>query len=274
MACLLNLGATIMTEARQWQGRVAHDRMVRGTGQFLDDVKLPAMCHAAFVRSPYAHAKIQRIDTAEALCIPGALAILTPAELLPHVQAVRPGEPSVNAYTRGYNRYPLPHDTVTFSGEAVVAVVAATRYLAEDMAEAVQVDYAPLPAVLDVAHSLAADAPRIHPDLPDNILFYRRFGEGDVDRAFAGADMVFDQTFTFPRQTAIPIETRGVIAAFEPGVNRFTVWSSTQAPHQARTIFAHVLGVPEGDVRVIAPDIGGVLGSKAVGIRRQSSWPF
>ncbi len=254
-----------MTETRQWYGRVAHDRMVRGTGQFLDDVKLPAMCHAAFVRSPHAHARIQQIDTDKALRIPGAMAVLTPAELLPHVHAVRPGEPAVNAYARGYNRYPLPHATVTFSGEAVVAVVAATRYLAEDMAEVVQIDYAPLPAVLDVEHSLAADAPRIHPELADNILFYRRFGEGDVDRAFAAAELVFDQTFTFPRQTAIPLETRGVIAAFEPGVNRFTVWSSTQAPHQARTIFAHVLGVPEGDVRVIAPDIGGSFGIKGSG---------
>jgi CO/xanthine dehydrogenase Mo-binding subunit len=107
----------------------------------------------------------------------------------------------VNAYARSYNRYPLPHDTVTFSGEAVVAVVAATRYLAEDMAEAVQVDYAPLPAVLDVEHSLAADAPRIHPELSDNILFYRRFGEGEVDHAFAAAELVFDQTFTFPSST-------------------------------------------------------------------------
>ena len=254
-----------MTEARQRQGRVAHDRMVRGRGQFLDDVQLPGLCHAAFVRSPHAHARITRIYTDDALRIPGAMAVLTPADLLPHIHAVRPGEPAVNAYARGYNRYPLPHDTVTFSGEAVVAVVAATRYLAEDMAEAVQVDYAPLPAVLDVEHSLAADAPRIHPELSDNILFYRRFGEGEVDRAFASAEFVFDQTFTFPRQTAIPLETRGVIAAFEPGVNRFTVWSSTQAPHQARTIFAHVLGIPEGDVRVIAPDIGGSFGIKGSG---------
>jgi len=254
-----------MTEAPQRQGRVAHDRMVRGRGQFLDDVQLPGMCHAAFVRSPHAHARITQICTDDALRIPGALAVLTPADLLPYIHAVRPGEPAVNAYARGYNRYPLPHDTVTFSGEAVVAVVAATRYLAEDMAEAVQIDYAPLPAVLDVEHSLAADAPRIHPELSDNILFYRRFGEGEVDRAFAAAELVFDQTFTFPRQTAIPLETRGVIAAFESGVNRFTVWSSTQAPHQARTIFAHVLGIPEGDVRVIAPDIGGSFGIKGSG---------
>jgi CO/xanthine dehydrogenase Mo-binding subunit len=98
------------------------------------------MCHAAFVRSPHAHARIQQIDTTKALRIPGALAVLTPAELVPHVHAVRPGEPAVNAYARGYNRYPLPPDTVTFSGEAVVAVVAATRYLAEDMADAVLVD--------------------------------------------------------------------------------------------------------------------------------------
>jgi carbon-monoxide dehydrogenase large subunit len=254
-----------MTEAQLRQGRGAHDRMVRGSGQFLDDVKLPGLCYAAFVRSPHAHARIQQIGTDAALRIPGALAVLTPPDLLPHVQAVRPGEPAVNAYVRGYNRYPLPHDTVTFCGEAVVAVVATTRYAAEDMVDAVHIAYEPLPAVLDVTQSLAANAPRIRPELPDNVLFYRRFGSGDVERTLAAADIVFEQTFTFPRQTAIPIETRGVIAAFEPGTQRFTVWSSTQTPHQARSLFAHVLGVPDGDVRVIAPDIGGSFGIKGSG---------
>ncbi|ETW92859.1 MAG: hypothetical protein ETSY1_41765 [Candidatus Entotheonella factor] len=245
--------------------RIEPDRLVRGKGQFLDDVKLPGMCHAAFVRSPHAHARITRIVTDEALRIGGALAVLTPEDLLPYVRAVRPGEPAVSTFSRGYNRYPLPVDTVTFSGEPVAMVVAESRYIAEDMLDAIQVDYEPLPAVLDVAHSLAADAPRIQPDLSDNILFYRHFGEGDVDRALEAADFVIDQTFYFPRQTAVPIETRGVIAAFEPAWNRFTIWSSTQTPHPARTIFANVLGVTEGDVRVIAPDIGGSFGIKGTG---------
>jgi carbon-monoxide dehydrogenase large subunit len=223
------------------------------------------MCHAAFVRSPHAHARIARIVTDEALRIGGALAVLTPEDLLPHVNAVRPGEPAVSTFSRGYNRYPLPRQNATFSGEPVAVVVAESRYIAEDMVDAMQVDYEPLPAVLSVTHSLAADAPRIQPGLPDNILFYRRFGEGDVDRALATADIVLEQTFDFPRQTAVPIETRGVIAAFEPGWNRFTIWSSTQNPHPARTIFASVLGVPEGDVRVIAPDIGGSFGIKGSG---------
>ena len=245
--------------------RVERDRMVRGHGQFLDDVKLPGLCHAAFIRSPHAHAAIKQIDTQEALRIPGAISVLTPDDLLPHVNAVRPGEPSVNNYARGYNRYPLPKDKVTFSGEAVAVAVAESRYIAEDMADAVQVDYEPLPAVLDVDQSLAADAPRIHADLSDNILFYRRFGEGDVDQALQEADLVFEQTFEFPRQTAIPMEARGVIATFEPAWNRFTIWTSTQSPHQARTVFARVLGVPEGDVRVIVPDIGGGFGIKGSG---------
>ena len=250
------------TEGR---ARVEHDRLVRGKGQFLDDVKLPGMCHAAFVRSPHAHARIARIATDEALRLDGALAVLTPEDLLPHVNAVRPGEPAVSTFSRGYHRYPLPRDTVTFSGEPVAVVVAENRYIAEDMLDAMQVDYEPLPAVLNVAQSLAADAPRLQPDLPDNILFYRRFGAGDVDRALAAADLVLEQTFYFPRQTAVPIETRGVIALYEPAWNRFTIWSSTQSPHPARTIFASVLGVPEGDVRVIAPDIGGSFGIKGSG---------
>jgi carbon-monoxide dehydrogenase large subunit len=254
-----------MTAASEGRFRVERDRMVRGHGQFLDDIKLPGMCHAAFVRSSHAHATIKRIVASEALRIPDAIAVITPDDLLPHVNAVRPGEPSVNNYARGYDRYPLPKDKVTFSGEAVAMVVAESRYIAEDMADAVQVDYEPLPAVLDVDQSLAADTPRLHADLSDNILFYRRFGEGDVDQALQEADIVFEQTFEFPRQTAIPMEARGVIAAFEAAWNRFTIWSSTQSPHQARTIFARVLGVPEGDVRVIVPDIGGSFGIKGSG---------
>ncbi len=241
------------------------ERLTRGQGQFLDDVKLPGMRHAAFVRSPHAHARIVRINADAALRLDGAIAVLTPDDLTPHVNAVRPGEPAVSTFTRGYNRYPLPKDIATFSGEPVAVVVAENRYIAEDMLDAIQVDYEPLPAVLDVAQSLAPDAPRLRPDLPDNILFYRRFGEGDVDRALADADIVLDQTFYFPRQTAVPIETRGVIAAYEPAWNRFTIWSSTQTPHPARTVFAGVLGVPEGDVRVIAPDIGGSFGIKGSG---------
>jgi CO/xanthine dehydrogenase Mo-binding subunit len=247
------------------RSRISSDRLVRGQGQFLDDVKLPGMCHAAFVRSPHAHARIARIVADAACRIDGAIAVLTPDDLLPHVHAVRPGEPAVSTFSRGYNRYPLPRETVTFSGEPVAVVVAENRYIAEDMLDAIQVDYEPLPAVLDVAHSLAAEAPRLQPDLPDNILFYRRFGEGEVDRALADAHLVLEQTFTFPRQTAVPIETRGVIAAFEAAWNRFTIWSSTQTPHPARTVFANVLGVPEGDVRVIAPDIGGSFGIKGSG---------
>ncbi|MEE8302847.1 MAG: xanthine dehydrogenase family protein molybdopterin-binding subunit, partial [Candidatus Tectomicrobia bacterium] len=184
---------------------------------------------------------------------------------LPHVNAVRPGEPGVSTYARAYDHYPLPRQNVTFDGEAIAAVVAESRPLAEDMVDAVQVDYEPLPAVLDVDQSLAADAPRIQAELSDNILFYRRFGDGDVDRALQAADMVVEQTFHFPRQTAVPIEARGIIAAFDPVWNRFTIWSSTQSPHQARTVFARVLGVPEGDVRVIAPDIGGSFGIKESG---------
>jgi carbon-monoxide dehydrogenase large subunit len=256
---------TIMTETAERRTRVDQARMVRGSGQFLDDVKLPGMRYAAFVRSPYAHANIQRIVTDKALSIPGAIAVLTPDDLLPHVNPVRPGEPGVSTYSRSYNRYPLPKETVTFSGEAVVAVVAESRYIAEDMVDAVQVTYEPLPVVLHVDQSLAPDAPRLHPDLADNILFYRRFGDGNVDQALAEADVVFEQTFTFPRQTAIPVEARGVIAAFEPAWNRFTIWSSTQSPHQARLVFARTLGVPEGDVRVIAPDIGGSFGIKGIG---------
>ncbi len=245
--------------------RVNPDRLVRGQGQFLDDVQLPGLQHAAFVRSPHAHAVVERIDTDDALAIPGAIAVLTPDDVLPYVNPVRPGEPGVSTYSHAYNRYPLPRERVTFSGEAVALVVATSRYIAEDMLDAIHVEYQPLPEVLDVDQSLAPEAPQIHDEIADNILFHRHFGEGDVDRALAEADMVVEETFSFPRQTAIPIEARGVIAAFDPSSNRFTIWSSTQSPHQAKLIFARVLDIPEGDVRVISPDIGGSFGIKGSG---------
>lgn len=245
--------------------RMRSEHLLRGQGQFLDDVHVPGVRHGAFVRSPHAHAAIQRIDTEAALQLPGAIAVITPDDLLPYVNPVRPGEPGVSTYSCAYDRYPLPKDRVTFSGEAVALVVAENRYIAEDMIDAIHVDYQPLPEILNVDESLAPGAPQIHAEVVNNTLFYRRFGEGDVDRALDEADFVLEQTFTFPRQTAIPIETRGVITIFEPNSNRFTIWSSTQSPHQAKLIFARVLGVPEGDVRVISPEVGGSFGIKGSG---------
>ncbi len=240
-------------------------RLVQGGGRFLDDIDLPGACHVAFVRSRHAHAKIKSIDAAPALTVPGAVAVLTPEEVLPFVDPVRPAMPGVSDYARHYDRYPAPPGKVVFSGEPVVAVAAETPYAAEDMVDAVTIEYEPLPALTDAEQSLAESAPRVHEEMSDNILFFREFGGGDVDAAFENADLVLNRTFRFPRQTAIPMEGRGVIASFDRIRERLTIWSSCQAPHLARTIFSSVLRLPEHAVQVISPDIGGDFGIKGIG---------
>ena len=254
-----------MTDRADPVFRPEESRMIRGRGRFLDDINLPGMCHVAFVRSLHAHAKIGKIDVDAALAIPGAVAVLTPEEVLPHVDPVRPAMPGVSDYARHYDRYPVPPGKVVFTGEPIVAVAAESRHIAEDMVDAVTIEYEPLPVLTDAEQSLEQGAPTIHPAMSDNILFFRSFGDGDVDEAFRQAHLVLDRTFRFPRQTAVPMEGRGVIASFDLAQERFTFWSSCQSPHLARTIFSMVLRLPEHAVRVISPDIGGDFGIKGIG---------
>ena len=237
-------------------------RMVVGRGRFLDDIKLPGMCYGAFVRSQYAHAHIKAINVEESLKIPGAIGVITPAEVLPYVNPVRPAAPGSNEFARPYDRYPVPAGKVTYAGEAIVAVAAESPHAAEDMLEAVTVEYEPLPVLADVEQSLAPGAPVIHEGMADNIVFHRRFGGGDTAPAFQQADLVLDKTFRFPRQTAVPVEGRGVIASFDRGQDRLTVWTSCRSPHMVRTTVSAVMGLPQHAVRVISPDVGGEFGIK------------
>ena len=237
-------------------------RMVRGRGRFVDDVKLPGMCFAAFVRSDYAHANIKAINVEEALKIPGAIGVITPEEVLPHVNPVRPAAPGSSEFARPYDRFPMPPGKVTFVGDPVVAVAAETAHAAQDMAEAVIVEYEPLPVVDGVETALAESAPVIHAGMEDNIVFHREFGGGDVERAFRQADLTLEKTFNFPRQTAVPIETRGVVAHYDRGEERLSVWTSCRSPHLVRTTISNVMRLPQHAVRVISQDVGGEFGIK------------
>ena len=159
----------------------------------------------------------------------------------------------------------MPPGKVVFSGEPIVAVAAESPYIAEDMEDAITIEYEPITVLTDVEQSLAPGAPTIHEGMSDNILFYREFGGGDPDSAFRRADLVLEKTFHFPRQTAVPLEGRGVIASFDRSQDRLTIWSSCQAPHRARSVFSSVLRLPDHSVRVISPDIGGDFGIKGIG---------
>ena len=237
-------------------------KMVQGRGRFVDDVKLRGMCFAAFVRSEYAHANIVSIDVKAAMEVPGAIGVITPDEVLPHVNPVRPAAPGTSEFARHYDRFPMPPGKVTFVGDPVVVVAAETPHAAQDMAEAVVVEYEPLPVVSGAEQAMAPDAPVIQPGMDDNVVFYRKYGDGDVDGAFGRANVVLEKTFHFPRQTGVPVEARGVVADYDRGQERLTVWASCRSPHLVRTTISNVMRLPQHAVRVISPDVGGEFGIK------------
>lgn len=233
------------------------ERFIRGQGQYLDDLPHQDCLWAAFVRSPHAHARIQSVRCPEALA--GSLvALVTGRELAGRLQPIKLEAPGLKAY----DWYPMQPEKALFVGDPVAVVVARDRYQAEDLANAIEVDYELLAAVSSMEEALAANV-AIHPEVPDNIFFKMVFNQGGTKELFAQADLVVERTFYYPRQTAVPLECRGVIARYDPREERFTVWTSTQVPHHVRAGLAQALGVGEEKVRVIRPDIGGAFGLKA-----------
>ncbi len=236
-------------------------KLVEGAARYVDDVILPRMLHAAFVRSPHPHARIVRIDVSAALSIPGVVKAFTGADLAPHC------EPwvAVLAHLKGMKsapQRPLPLDVATWAGEAIVAVVAETRALAEDAAARVVVDYEPLPAVTDMETALDPATPVIHADLGDNLVFERTNESGDVEAAFRTAHKVVSATFHTGRHTGVTLEPRSILADFNRATGQLVVHHSTQAPHMIRDVLARHLRLPEADVRVICGDVGGSYGIK------------
>ena len=237
-------------------------RFLRGQGQYVDDLQLPGMLHGAVLRSPHAHAKIISIDTSA-------------AEAHPKVKAVITGEtpaglglawmPTLSMDTQAV----LATDKVRFQGQEVAFVVAEDRYSARDALELIEVEYEPLAAVIDAHTALDADAPIIRTDLEgrtDNKIFDWDAGDkAATDAVFAGAEITLTQDMLYPRVHPAPLETCGAVADFNKVTGKLTMWSTTQAPHAHRTLYAMVAGLPEQKIRVISPDIGGGFGNK-VGI--------
>ncbi|MGH7314018.1 MAG: xanthine dehydrogenase family protein molybdopterin-binding subunit, partial [Candidatus Rokuibacteriota bacterium] len=235
-------------------------RLVAGAGQFIDDLR-PADClHLAVVRSPHAHARIRSIDTSAAAKAGGVVAVVTGADLgaanvpLPLFNE-HPGLP------RPCGIQPLATERVRFVGEPVAAVVATNRYLAQDAAELIRVDYEPLPAVTDVTAAAAAGAPLVHEALGSNVAAEWRQRVGDPEAAFREADVIARATLRLARGGAHPLETRGLVARWADG--RLTVWAAIQMVHRHRRFIARQLGLAEEHLRVIAPpDVGGGFGTK------------
>jgi carbon-monoxide dehydrogenase large subunit len=236
-------------------------RLTQGRGQYVSDVVLPRMAHVAFVRSPHAHARIKQIKTDAAKRAPGVIAVVTGAEL---AKVCTPWV-GVLTHLKGLKSAPqhaIAVERACWQGEAVVAVVARTRALAEDAAELIEVEYQELPAVTDAETALDKTTPVIHAELGDNLTFERTLDAGEVDKAFAAADAIVEATFLFGRHTGVTNEPRAVVADWNEGAQRLTVHHGTQAPHMMQNIFAKHLGLEEHQVRVVTNDVGGSFGIK------------
>jgi len=236
-------------------------RLTQGRGQYISDIALPRMANVAFVRSPYPHARIVKISADAAKKAPGVIGVVTGAELakvmtpwvgvLTHLKGLKSAPQS-----------PIAVERACWQGEAVCAVVARTRAEAEDACELVEVRYEPLPAVTDPEVALDAKTPVIHASLGDNLCFERKLDVGAVDKALAEADAVVETTFRFGRHTGVTNEPRAVVADWNEGEQRMTVYHGTQAPHMMQNLFAKHLGLAEHQVRVLTKDVGGSFGIK------------
>jgi carbon-monoxide dehydrogenase large subunit len=237
------------------------NRLLSGHGRYIDDIKLPRMLHACFVRSPHPHAKLLSLELAAAKRAPGVVAVFTAAETNPKCEPFvgvalhRPGH-------RSAPQHLLAAERAVWQGQPVAMVVAESRAEAEDAAELVGAQWQPLPAVGDQLQAIAPGAPIIHPELGDNIAFDFSLEKGEPGKAFADSDIVIEEELHFERQIAMTLETRGLVADFNPGDGSLTVMHAHQSPFQMQEIFSRHLRIPEHKVRVTAPDIGGGFGMK------------
>jgi aerobic carbon-monoxide dehydrogenase large subunit len=234
-------------------------RFIRGQGTFVDDIQLPGMLHGAILRSPMAHARIVSIDTAAAEGHPKVSAVITGQMLEERKLAWMP------TLSRDVQAI-LATDKVRFQGQEVAFVVAEDRYSARDALELISVEYEPLPVVVDATRALDPGAPVIRDDLEgkqDNHVFDWAAGDkAATDQAFAAADVVVTQDMLYPRSHPAPLETCGTVADMNPVSGKLTVWSTTQAPHAHRTLYAMIADLPEHKIRIVSPDIGGGFGNK------------
>ena len=244
--------------------RVEDQALITGRGQYVDDLRLPGLLHLALVRSPYGHAKINRVDVSAAANADGVVAVFTGADLAEQLGSLPAGwvldEEATGMKTPEHP--PLAIEKVRYVGDAVAAVVASSPEAASDAVALVDVDYEPLDAITDAEAATADDAPQVHDDAPGNLAFDWAVGAGDYEAAAAEAEVVVSERIVNQRLIPNPMEPRGIMADYNAGTEQLTIWTSTQIPHLVRLLFALVTGHPEHKVRVIAPDVGGGFGCK------------
>ena len=237
-------------------------RLITGAATYTDDVQLPGMVHAAMLRSPHAHAKINGIDTAAAAEAPGVLAVYTGADtdgvLNPIPCAWLPPDCDIKAVAHPA----IAKDVVRYQGDAVAVVVAESRYQAEDALELIKVDYEILPVVVNPEAAMQPGAPQLHEDAPNNQAFHWVAAGGDTDAAFADADVIVKDTILQQRLIPNAMEPRSAVANWTAAMGELTLWSTSQNPHIVRFLGSLVTGIPEHKIRVIATEVGGGFGSK------------
>jgi carbon-monoxide dehydrogenase large subunit len=256
-------------------------RFLRGEGRFIDDVVVPGLLHAAFLRSPHAHARIIKIDTAAAAASPGVVRVFTFDDLarwmkpLPLFGAVPPGLAAVVKFDiRQAPQWALCRDRARYVGEIVAMVVADCPERAEDAVDLIRVDWELLRPVVDMTRAAEPGAPILHPEWGSNIGVGFTHSIGDADAAFARADVTVGETFHIQRYVGMPLENRGVVASWDRRDGTMTTWNSTQVSHFVQQGLTGALGLPPHKIRVIAPDLGGGFGTKASGYAEDALIPI
>jgi aerobic carbon-monoxide dehydrogenase large subunit len=232
--------------------------LIMGRGTYVDDIQLPRMTYAAILRSPYAHARIRSINVDKAKALPGVVAVMTGADLQGKNVPCGWTLPDIKV---------APHPAlavgkVRYTGDAVAVVVAEERSIARDALDLIQVDFEPLPVVVDAEKAIQPGAPQLHDEVPNNTTFVWKVGGGDIDKAFREAEVVVKERIVNQRLIPNAIEPRGMVAQYTPGSGDLILWTATQIPHLVRLLLSMVIGIPEHKVRVIAPAVGGGFGSK------------
>ena len=237
-------------------------RLLRGDTRWVDNMTLPGMLWMAVVRSPYAHAKITKVDVEKALAAEGVVAAFSGADLQPEWAGSLPCAWPVTGDCRIPVHHPLTADKARYAGDGVAVVLAESRALAKDAAELVEVDYEPLPAVTDVAEAVKDGAPVVHEEYDDNKAFTWPLAAGEVDKLFGDAAVTVKEHYRQQRLIPNAMEPRSVLVQPTPATGEFTMWSATQVPHILRVTLSGTTGIPESKLRVVAPDVGGGFGSK------------
>jgi len=240
--------------------RVEDPRLLKGDATYVDDLQLAGVVHAQFVRSPHANANLKSINTEAAKKLPGVIGVFTGADInekagtIPCASPLPGGKSPVHTVLAGSRVY--------FVGHPVAVVVAKTRAIARDALELIEVDYEPVPAVVDAEKALEQDSPLTHPELGTNVAFTWGLAGGDLEAAFKEADRVLKLRILHQRLTPMAIEPRGCAASWHSGESSLILWTSTQIPHLLRTLLPGMIGIPENKLRVVAPEVGGGFGSK------------